>query len=448
MKNVIIIGSNSIAMNIADTMCQNPDINLYIIESSKDKFNKIKDTLDAEFILGNEIDPETLMRANIETCDVLLALSEIDSINVTVSLIAKHFNPKVKIINHIDKKYENNYKILNDGILNIDSFISPEQLTSEHIEQLLKHPSIIEYHKIVNGKFIIIAFEVKENNPLLNKKLSELKKEFLSKYSMLITGISNQNYFKIPKGDTVINENDVLYLLIAKKHIKPVFELFNIKNRKIKDILIGGGGRYSEALLDKISKQDYKITVLDRSKTRIKYLQELYPDINYLLVDMRNLDRVESRELFDVDLYIAMTDSDNINFITSVYALKSETKTLSLYFQHSNFELFNHYNIKNILNPKSLVIDELLSYFHMGKIISVSSLWNEKIEMIEFIPSKESKLINKKLKDIKNYNMLIGVIEHNGVASIANGDSLVKENDKLLFFAKKEDIDTILEDIS
>ena len=95
-----------------------------------------------------------------------------------------------------------------------------------------------------------------------------------------------------------------------------------------------------------------------------------------------------------------------------------------------------------------MVIDKLLSYFHMGKIISVSSLWNEKIEMIEFIPSKKSKIINKKLKEIQGNDMLIGVIEHNGTAYIANGESIIKENDKLLFFAQKKDIDNILNEIN
>jgi trk system potassium uptake protein TrkA len=447
MKNVIIIGSNSIAINIAETLCNNPDINLYIIESKEEKYYKIKDKLDAEFILGNEIDPDVLLRANIKTCDILLALSDIDSVNITVGLIARHFNSNVKIINHIDKKSEKNYEILNKNILNIDNFISPENLTSEHINQLLKHPSMIEYHKIVGGKFVITAFEVKDDSPILNKKLSELKKEFLSKYSMLIIGIDNENYFKIPKGDTTINKNDVLYFLIAKKHIKEVFQLFNIKDRKIEKILIGGGGRYSEALLDKISNKNYSITVLDRSKKRIEYLKELYPNVNYLFVDMRNMDRVQSKKLFDVDLYIAMTDNDNINFITSVYSMNSGTEVLSIYFDQNNFELFNHYKIKNVLNPKSLVIDELLSYFHMGKILSVSSLWNEEIEMVEFMPSNKSKLINKKLKELDNLDLLIGVIEHKGVASIANGESIIQENDKILFFAKKADIDNILTDI-
>jgi trk system potassium uptake protein TrkA len=447
MKNVIIIGSNSIAINIAETLCRNPDINLYIIESSEEKYLKIKDSLDAEFILGNEISPEILLRANIKECDILLALSDIDSINISVGLIARYFNQNVKIINHIDKKSENNYKILNKNILNIDNFISPENLTSEHITQLLKHPAMIEYHRIVNGKFIITAFEVKNHSPIIGKRLSELK-EFTSKYSSLIIGIDNNNNFKIPKGESIIHKNDVVYLLISKKHIRPLFEQFKIQGRKIENILIGGGGRYCEALLDKIHNQNYNITVLDRNKKRIDYLKELYPDVNYLFVDIRNMDRVESKKLFNVDLYIAMTDNDNINFITSVYALKSNTNVLSIYFNQNNFELFNHYKIKNVLNPKALVIDELLSYFHMGKIISASSLWNEEIEMLEFIPSKKSKLINKKLKDLKDINILIGVIEHNNHAIIANGESIIKENDKILFFAKKDDINIVLNEIN
>lgn len=447
MRNVIIIGSNSIAMNIAETLCRNSDINLYIIESSEEKYKKIKDSLDSEFIFGNEIDPNILLKANIKECEILLALSDSDSVNISVGLIARYFNKDVKIINHIDKKSDYNYKILNKNILNIDNFISPEKLTAEHIDQLLKHPAIIEYHKIVNGKFIITAFEIKPNSPVIAKKLSEFKK-ITSKYATLVIGIDNENDFKIPKGDTIIHEGDILYFLISKKDIKPLFEQFNIIERKIETILIGGGGRYSETLLDKIYNKNYSITVLDRSKARIEYLKKLYPNINYLFVDIRNMDKVESKKLFNVDLYIAMTDNDSTNFITSVYALKSNTSVLSIYFNQNNFELFNHYKIKNVLNPKSLVVDELLSYFHMGKIISVSSLWNEEIEMVEFVPSKKSKLINKKLKDLKNINMLIGVIEHNNHAIIANGDSIIKENDKVLFYVKKEYVDIVLNKIN
>ncbi len=446
MKNVIIIGSNSIAINIAETLCKNPNINLYIIESSFERYMKINDTLDAEFIFGDAIDPEILLRANIKECDILLALSDSDTINITISLLARHFNEKVKIINHIDKNSDDNYKILNKDILNIDNFISPEKLTAEHISHLIKHPGMIEYHKIVNGKFFITAFEITLQSPILGKKLSDLK-EFLSEYSMLIVGISSNDNFDIPKGDTLINEHDVLYILVAQKHIVPIFEHFGIKGKKINTILVGGGGRYSEALLDKIYKQNYEITVIEHSKRRIEYLKEIYPEVNFLHLDIRNLDRVESQHLFDVDLYISMTDDDNTNFISSVYASNSSEEVMSIYLNQKSFELFTNHKIKNLINPKSLVVDELLSYFHIGKIISISSLWNEEVEMVEFIPSKNSKLMNKTLKDI-NLNLLIGVIVHNGVAYIANGNSVIKENDKILFFAKKSQIEGILKDIN
>ena len=447
MKNVIILGSNSISMNIAETLCDNPDINLYIIESSEEKYRQINDSLDAYFILGKEIEPKTLLKANIENCDILLSLCDSDSVNITVSLLARYFNKNVKIINHIDKNSEENYKILNNTVLKVDSFISPENLTAKHVEELIKHPEIIEYNKILNGKFTIIAFEIKNNSPFVDKKLSQIK-ECFNEYSMLIIGIDNKKYFKVPRGDATIKEGDVIYILVSGKNIRNIFEIFSIKRKSNKKILIGGGGRYSEALIDLIYNKTYNITVLDRSRNRIDYLKEKYPNINYLLTDIRNLNHNESKELFDVDLYIAMTDNDNINFITSVYALKSGVNVISLYFEQENFELFNHYGIKRVVNPKSLVIDELLSYFHLGKIISVSSLWNESIEMLEIIPSATSPIINKKLKDLKYYNILIGVIEHNGIATIANGESIIKENDKILFFAPKNKVDEILKRIN
>jgi trk system potassium uptake protein TrkA len=85
-------------------------------------------------------------------------------------------------------------------------------------------------------------------------------------------------------------------------------------------------------------------------------------------------------------------------------------------------------------------------YLNEGNILSIVTIFNEDAEIIELVPSKNSILINRKLKDITEFppHTLIGVIEHNNHPFIPNGESVIHKNDKLLIFVKKSYLDNVL----
>jgi len=445
-KKVIIIGSDAIAMSIAETLCNEPNIHLYIIESNEDDFYRTQDSLDAVFILGDEADPEVLKQANVEDADILITLNRENSVNITVSLLAKYFNPKIKVISAIDTLHSNYELLSKDKLVDVDLFINPEELTSEKINNLLKNTKIIEYTPILHNKFVILGFEVTNEMSITNKNLIELTK-MNPDISMLIVGINRDKEFIMPEGKTVIKSKDLIYFLVLHKHIKRSLEFFLIETKKVEKILIVGGGRYSTSVIKKIANRGYDITIIDRSQKAIDKLKEKYPKLNYIVKDIKDMNLNDSRELFATDLYMALTNNDQVNLITSVYAKQNtDAVVVSLNFDNKHFKDFDRFNIKHIINPKSLISNKLSLYLNEGNILSMVTIFNEDAVIIELVPSKNSILINRKLKDITEFppHTLIGVIEHNNHPFIPHGESIIHKNDKLLIFVKKSYLDNVL----
>ncbi len=439
VKNIIIIGFNTIAENIAKMLCDEENVNLYVIDSSHDLSQK-QDVMDAVFIKGTEYDPEILKQANIETAHILINLSEDDSVNIAVSILAKHFNPDIRIISSFNTLSSYSYERLKNNFLNVDMFISPEELSATKIEYLLKHPSIIEYNPLLAGKFTILAFEVEKDMNIIDKSLITVAK-MIPNISALVITIQRDGKTIVPNGKTIIRENDIIYTIVQQKNIKEFFEAFNIKTKKINSILILGAGKYSRALVKKIHNQNYDITIIDKDKYAIEEMKAEYPEFKYLVKDIKDADLREKKELFETDVYIAMTDTDQVNLISSVYAKQNTKSTIySLAFEKEYFNKFNKFKIKHVINPKSLLSNKLLLYLNEDNILSIINLFNEEIKMIEIIPSEKSKLIGKTLSQLKNLpkGTIIGLINHNNHSFIPTGVSVINKNDRLFLFVKNK----------
>ena len=78
---------------------------------------------------------------------------------------------------------------------------------------------------------------------------------------------------------------------------------------------------------------------------------------------------------------------------------------------------------------------------HRGRIESVYSIGNNQAELIHAQVLKSSKLINKSIKDSNlPIGMRIGLIKKQNQIIIPNKDTIMEENDQILFFCMTEDL--------
>lgn len=107
--NIIVIGSGKLGAALADKLSERGD-DVAVIDSNEEKFDNLSDDFGGLQYGGVPIDADTLEKAGIRSCDVFIAATSEDDLNIMSAQIAKEvFGVKKVVINIADREKETIY---------------------------------------------------------------------------------------------------------------------------------------------------------------------------------------------------------------------------------------------------------------------------------------------------------------------------------------------------
>jgi trk system potassium uptake protein TrkA len=131
------------------------------------------------------------------------------------------------------------------------------------------------------------------------------------------------------------------------------------------------------------------------------------------------------------DLLVALTENDELNIITASYAKRiGVDRSIALIKQNNNYtRMASYLDIDVVISTTDTTVESLLRYKRGKSVTSVHSLFNDQLEIYEFIVSKDSLVCNKQLKDInmRKKAIVAGVTDKEGNSSIPTGLTTLKE---------------------
>lgn len=218
IKDVMIICGGKVAYYLAQQLSVQ-GMRVKLIENNSQRCLELSKKLPyVTVIQADGSDEEVLLEEGIENTDAFVALTGMDEENIVVCLYAKQLKVKKTVV----KVTRMNYTGLVDNI-DIDSIISPKSIIASHIVRYIRSKdnkdddtSIRTLHKIVNEEVEVVEFVVTEKTSFVNKKLADIR----TKDNVLIAAITRENGFIIPKGDTTINLEDRVIIIITKDYQK------------------------------------------------------------------------------------------------------------------------------------------------------------------------------------------------------------------------------------
>lgn len=200
---IIIVGCESIGAKVAKEM-SNLNHDVVVVERSEDKLGALASGFNGMIVRGIEFDQDNLQQAGIEKADIVLALTNDDNLNITVSLVAsKIFNVKRVIAMINDPNRGNLYELMNIESfspikMGVNSLLSKMDITP--IEQLVQVSSGVEITRI----------EVKRVLPIKVKQVEEKAHTIVS--VVMHNGITN-----LAKPDMTLEYGD---LVVCSNHIR------------------------------------------------------------------------------------------------------------------------------------------------------------------------------------------------------------------------------------
>ncbi len=173
-------------------------------------------------INGSATSLRLLEEEQIGSIDYFVACTKDDEENVMTCLQAKKLGAKnvELVINKPD--YEQVIQNIS-SFLNITAAASPRKTSVAEIRKYISNKDYLVAGSLKNGDIEFIEMKVAENSWGEGKKLYELN---LPPATIIAAIVDEQNSAKVPGANDIINAHDRLIIILEKKNIRQVVEMF------------------------------------------------------------------------------------------------------------------------------------------------------------------------------------------------------------------------------
>lgn len=435
-KNIIIIGTGEIGMSIASKLLmQGHDVS--VIEQDKANLKNLDNNFDVKSIHGNGCLPHNLKAAGAETADALIALSNVDEVNMVACQVAYSiFDIKLRMARIYNHDYlDENYKhLFNDQDLPVDYVISPEQQVANRILQTLSIPKALDVTYFFADKQVVFALKLNKEFKHFNLKIDEFAKKVPYKFKTML--ISRNDRSIIPTVNDHFEEGDIVYFLLETKDINEFLGTLGFIHTPATNILIVGGGNTGFAVAKELEKKQYNIKIIEKDIHRANYLAEALIDTTVINADAMNFRSLDDANLANMDIILNLTDSDEVNSLCSMYENQSGAENIYTIIKNNLLgDLTNNMHYAKVITPRNITASKILRFVRNAKIYNLYNIQNDSAEVMEVKISKTSPLNGMTIAQFnKRKDAKVGaVINQKGV--FYDEDTIMHADDRIIVLA-------------
>ncbi|SHH10451.1 trk system potassium uptake protein TrkA [Anaerosphaera aminiphila DSM 21120] len=432
---ILIIGACKMGQKIVKTMSLE-DCEITVVDSEEKVLAEINANSKVKTVLGNGLDRSLLKKLDVEDFDFVVSLTSSDKINILICTMAKNLGAKftIALIEQADSIDELFY--LRDS-LGIDYIINPDLEIARTVEKIVKDKLVYQSDSFGKGKIEVVGHYVENDIEFEDEKIKDIG----SIATLLIVAVQRGNELIIPNGDTVIKKYDYLYLMGLSNDImsfKMKYFRFEPKQEKEKIVIVGGGG-VSKKIAEMID--DYNITIVERDYEKVVELRKKYPNLFVVKRDFMGADFLKDEEIDDVDVFIALTDNDELNIVLGMMAKKTSIPQVMIKLDTMGYsQIIDGLDFTAVLNPITLSANKIIRKLRDDRTISTQLVFNGEAEISEIQLLDSSELIGKSIADISLPKGILigGITRENNTAVIPRGNSKIEKGDTLVVFYKSE----------
>lgn len=214
-------------------------------------------------------------------------------------------------------------------------------------------------------------------------------------------------------------------------------------------IIIAGAGDIGFHLAELLVLENQNIILIDTDPSVLEYAAA-HLDVLTIRGDSSSIDVLQQAEIYKAKLLLAVTTSEKNNLMTAILAKKLGAKQTiarvqsSAYLEEEQLEIFQELGIDNLISPQLLAAQEIERLVNRCTFTDISPFGEGKMSVVGITLDRTSIWNNKSLKDIEfdslQKTILPVAILRGHRTIIPRGDTVLKRNDHIYFFAKEDHI--------
>jgi trk system potassium uptake protein TrkA len=283
----------------------------------------------------------------------------------------------------------------------------------------------------------LVAVRAYHDGLLVGHELRDLRKH-IPGADARVAAIFRRGKPILPGGDTVIEVDDEVFFLAARKHIRGVMSELRKLDRPVKRVILAGGGNIGLRLAKTIENR-YQIKIIEREEDRSRLLSESLDKAIVLLGDAADEDLLREENIENTDVFCALTNDEEANILSAMLAKRlGAHKVMSLINRPSYVDLVQSQSIDIAISPEQATIGSLLAHVRRGDVVVVHSLRRGAAEAIEAVAHGDrtsSRVVGRTISEIKlPAGTNIGAIVRGEEVIIAHHDTVIESDDHVILF--------------
>ncbi len=428
---IVIAGAGETGSCLADMLSvENQDI--VLLGNERERLAELESVHNFITFEGSPVSVSDLRQCGIEKADLFVAVTPSESVNLVACEIAREIGA-CKCVARIDSP-----ELVLDEVREllkkrgVDSMVYPEKLAAEEIRRYLEHSWVRDWFDVGSGRLLFVGVRMESEGLLCGKMLKEVPNN-PRRYH--VVAIRRGSKMIIPGGSDMLMDGDTVYFSTLPEDIDMLPGLCGRKVRRIERIMVTGGGRVTENLLELLGDR-YNVTVLDTDAERCRHIATRFPKAVVVNAAANDVATLNEEGIGICDVFVALTGSAEANIVSCMVAREHGVEcTVARVEELQYIPEAESLRIDKIVNKKLINAGRILSMLLSADKAMTQFMSTGNAEVATFVAAEGSEVVSRPVSALRMpRGMTIGGLIRDGKGQLVGGDTRVLPGDHVVVF--------------
>jgi trk system potassium uptake protein TrkA len=442
---IIVVGAGATGYHVASLLVKAGQ-EVVVVEQSEELAEYVRHQLDVGVVLGNAVNPGVLRQANVGRANLLVATMASDEANMVICSMAKEMGADRTIARVRNPEYHSGLRTVVNGDspdkprkverpirMGIYRFVNPEIETAIQIENSLSGLYASHARELASGRVQVRGFKVENGSEMIGKTLHVVEKMLLR--PCVVALLVHSKVLKVPGGDEVISEGDIVYIVARKEDMEKIGDIFNHKKRSTRRVIILGGGLIGFHVAEALAKRGVQVKLIEKDKARSEEINARLRRVEVLHNVGTDRDFLIEEGVSSCDAFIATTGDESLNILVGLLAKSiGAARNIVVVDKPEYLPLAESVGVDVALSPLIIAADKVISIVLHGSVVSMALLENEQAQATEFNVDPAAKICRQMKGNVKLPKGVIiaAIVRDNKIIVSPAEDEIIQENDHVV----------------
>ncbi len=431
---IIIVGAGEVGYHVAERLSKERH-DVVVVDVDRDRLDYVESHLDVAVVEGSGVNATVLEQAGIDDASLLIAVTSVDEVNLVCCMSVPARGDLVKVARVSNPDFYSDGEALAPSRFGVNVLINPERELAMEAFRLLQSTAATDLAVFAGGAVQLIGLTILEGAPADGHTLREVAAN-VGRRTLLAVALERGGETIIPDGDTMIRAGDHIYAVAAAHEIPTALEQCGYARAKLRRVMIAGHSREAFYLARLLEQHGVQGTVLISEPEPAREFAERLERTLILQGDATDVELMEFEGAGETDAFVAFTDEDEENIISSLVARDLGVKQIITLVNRTDYlPLSRRIGLETAVSPRISAANAILRYVRRGSVNRVAVFKESDAEVISFRVAADSPLARRPIEevDFPDHAILAAVVRKEQVLVPRGGDVLAPGDEAIVF---------------